>query len=72
MGATACGGLDCLSAALGLGPLRRSRGTVSSGLGTVSVPTGTLLSASGPRCGPRPIDLVSPRGLASWRLRQSP
>jgi hypothetical protein len=31
-----------------------------------------LLSASGPQCGPRPIDPVSPRGPAGWRLRHSP
>jgi hypothetical protein len=71
MGAIACGGLDCLGAALGLGPPRGIHGVVSFGLGTASVPAGTLLSASGPRCVPRPIGPVSPRGLASWHLRHS-
>jgi hypothetical protein len=64
-GAIACGGLDCLGAVLRLDPLCRSIGAVFSGLGTTSVPAGSLLSASGPRCGPHPIDLVSPRGIAS-------
>jgi hypothetical protein len=72
MGATACGSLDCLGAALGLGPPRGSLGIIFSGLGTASVPTGTLLSASGPWCGPHPIDSVSPRGIAGWHLRHSP
>jgi hypothetical protein len=72
MGVIACGGLDCVGAVLGLGPLRRSLGVVFSRLGTASAPAGTLLSASGPRCGPRPIDLVCPSGLAGWRLHHSP
>jgi hypothetical protein len=68
MGVIAYCGLDCLGAVLGLGPLRQSLDAVFSGLGTASVPAGTLLSASRPRCGPRPVDPVSPRGLAGWRL----
>jgi hypothetical protein len=72
MGAIACGGLDCLGAVLGLGPPRLSLDAVSFRLGTASVPAGTLLNASGPRCGPRPIDPVSPRGIAAWRLRYIP
>jgi hypothetical protein len=72
MGAIACGGLDCVGVALGLGPLRRSLGTVPSGLGTTSVTAGILLNVSGPRCRPHLIDLVSPRGLAGWHPRHSP
>jgi hypothetical protein len=61
MGAIACGDLDCLGAALGLGPLRSSLGVVSSEPGSASEPVGTLLNASGPRCGPHPVGPVSPR-----------
>jgi hypothetical protein len=71
MGAIACGGLDCLGAALRLGPLRRSLGTVSSGPDTASVSTGILLNASGPQCAPRPIGPTSPRRLDGWCPRHS-
>jgi hypothetical protein len=71
MGATTCGGLDCLSAALRLGPLRRSLSVVSSDLGTTLALVGILMNALGPWCGPRPIDPVSPRGLTGWHPRHS-
>jgi hypothetical protein len=71
MGVTACDGLDCLGAALVLGPLRRSLDAVSSGPGTALEPIGILLNASGLRCGLRPIGPASPRGLASWCPRRS-
>jgi hypothetical protein len=42
MGAIACCGIDCLGATLGPGPIRRSLGVVSSGLGTALVPVLTV------------------------------
>jgi hypothetical protein len=70
MEAIACGGLDCIGAALGLGPPRRSLDAGSSALGTTSAPTSTLPNASRPRCGLRPADLVSPHGLIGWHFRR--
>jgi hypothetical protein len=67
----ACGGLDCLAAALGLGRPRRSLNVGSSGLGTALAPAGILPNASWPRRGLRLIDPASPRGLAGWRFRRS-
>jgi hypothetical protein len=63
--------LDCLGAVSGLGPPRQSLSTVPSRLGTASTPAGISLNASGPRCGLRLADLVSPRGLANWRFRRN-
>jgi hypothetical protein len=72
MGAIACGGLDCLGAALGLGPLRRSLSTVFFGPGTALELAGILPNASGPQCGPRPTGPASPRGLVGWCPHCSP
>jgi hypothetical protein len=68
MEAIACGGLDCLGAALGLGHPRRSLSDGSSGLGTALAPTGILPNASGLWCELHLIDPVSPRGLAGWHV----
>jgi hypothetical protein len=71
MGAIACGGLDCIGAALGLGPLRRSLGAVSFGPGIASKPAVILLNALGPQCELRPIGPVSPCGLTGWCPRRT-
>jgi hypothetical protein len=69
MGVIACGGLDCLGATIGLGPLHQSLSAVSSGTGSASEPAGILLNALEPRCGPHPIGPESPWGLADWHPR---
>jgi hypothetical protein len=71
MGVIACGDLDYLGAVSALGPPRRSLCAGFSRLGTALAPAGISLNASGPRCGLRPTDPVSPRGLASWHFRRS-